>query len=381
MGVAARVALARAHGANSRRMTRTNASRRCVVAVDARAPRVVDDVADIVIIINNRARLCRHTMSDLFVDVDASAVTPVEKACASDASAFDAALARRSMRDDDDEGEDASTSVRRCAAPLDAFIASACVSDDECDALIDAARRAGYTFWHADADAPNRRSFRNADTVEVVSTRAAEELWRRLRAHVTPEITIAGDDETHGAGATGKWVARGINAHLLFNRYEEGGHFSPHTDGATVVDFNTRSMYSVLVYLNDCADGGETVMFAPPKECEPSKFIRDDDARYRWPREWIADAAPAKRGSALVFRQDIPHEGAPVGPGALKLIIRTDVMYERDPPAFADEVGLRAYALHRDAVRAEADGDAMEAMRLFRYCRRLCPAYADFVGI
>ena len=215
----------------------------------------------------------------------------------------------------------------------------------------------------------------------MVSTRAAEELWRRLRAHVTPEITIEREDETHGAGATGKWVARGINAHLLFNRYEQGGHFSPHTDGATVVDFNTRSMYSVLVYLNDCADGGETVMFAPPKECEPSKFIRDDDSRYRWPREWIADAAPARRGSALVFRQDIPHEGAPVGPGAVKLIIRTDVMYERDPPAFADEVGLRAYALHRDAVRAEADGDAMEAMRLFRHCRRLCPEYADFVGI
>ena len=174
---------------------------------------------------------------DLFVDVDASAVTPVEKTCALDSSAFDVALARRSSNDDD-ASTSAGAKARRCAAPLDAFIASACVSDDECDALIDAARRAGYTFWHADADAPNRRSFRNADTVEVVSTRAAEELWRRLRAHVTPEITIEREDETHGAGATGKWVARGINAHLLFNRYEEGGHFSPHTDGATVAGAN-----------------------------------------------------------------------------------------------------------------------------------------------
>ena len=103
---------------------------------------------------------------NLFVDVDASAVTPVEKTCALDSSAFDVALARRSSNDDD-ASTSAGAKARRCAAPLDAVIASACVSDDECDALIDAARRAGYTFWHADADAPNRRSFRNADTVEV----------------------------------------------------------------------------------------------------------------------------------------------------------------------------------------------------------------------
>ena len=87
---------------------------------------------------------------DLFVDVDASAVTPVEKTCALDSSAFDVALARRSSNDDD-ASTSAGAKARRCAAPLDAFIASACVSDDECDALIDAARRAGYTFWHADA--------------------------------------------------------------------------------------------------------------------------------------------------------------------------------------------------------------------------------------
>jgi leukotriene-A4 hydrolase len=56
-------------------------------------------------------------------------------------------------------------------------------------------------------------------------------------------------------------------------------------------------------------------------------------------------------------------------------------MYAREPPAFADAVGAEAYALHKRAVDAETSGDAMEAMRLFRHCRRLCPAYADFVGI
>jgi leukotriene-A4 hydrolase len=56
-------------------------------------------------------------------------------------------------------------------------------------------------------------------------------------------------------------------------------------------------------------------------------------------------------------------------------------MYRREPPLFDDAVGLEAYRLHQDAMRAEASGDAMSAMRLFRHCRRLCPDYANLVGI
>lgn len=122
-------------------------------------------------------------------------------------------------------------------------------------------------------------------------------------------------------------------------------------------------------------------MFAPPAEAERNTFLVDEDERYRWPREWIVDAAPVERGSVLIFRQDIPHEGAPVGANHEKLLIRTDIMYRREPPLFDDDVGARAYALHRDAMAAEADGDAMRAMRLFRHCARLCPQYAELVGI
>ena len=53
----------------------------------------------------------------------------------------------------------------------------------------------------------------------------------------------------------------------------------------------------------------------------------------------------------------------------------------REPPVFADEVGEKAYRLHQDAQTAEAAGDHMAAMRLYRHCRRSCPEYADFVGL
>ena len=43
--------------------------------------------------------------------------------------------------------------------------------------------------------------------------------------------------------------------------------------------------------------------------------------------------------------------------------------------------GREAYALHRDAQAAEGGGTTWAGWRLYRHCRRLCPAYADFVGI
>lgn len=338
----------------------------------------------------------RSSSTSVFVDVDQRSVTPVDKRASASEEAkalFDTALSQRQSADAPP------TRVVTCAAPLDAFIVRGCVGDDECEALMRAAERAGYSFWSAEeesrratagtsesADAANdydRRGsdFRNADTVEVHSTTIADELWRRLRAHVEEEVIVDASHPLAEPGTEGKWVACGVNDHLLFNRYDASGHFSPHTDGATIRDFNCRSLYSVLVYLNDCERGGETSLFVPPSDAAPNKFILDDLNRYRWPKEWIVDAAPVERGSVLVFRQDIPHEGAPVGEGHLKRIIRTDVMYRREPPLFDDAVGLEAYRLHQDAMRAEASGDAMSAMRLFRHCRRLCPDYANLVGI
>lgn len=58
----------------------------------------------------------------------------------------------------------------------------------------------------------------------------------------------------------GEWVATGINPCLLFGRYLQGGHFAPHTDGCTVIDFNNRTLYTVIIYLNDCLVFGLSLM-------------------------------------------------------------------------------------------------------------------------
>lgn len=310
------------------------------------------------------------------VDVDPDAIRPVNKVQASEEHrrALDACLVASTSG-----AEIPKVSKRTFPPPLDAFIVDDLVSASECEALIKCAEGAGYSFWNA---AASTNKFRNSDTVEIHSAAVADELWRRCAHLVVPTVVI---DEGHPMwepGLGGTWEACGVNDHLLFNRYESGGHFSPHTDGASIVDMNRRSLYSMLVYLNRCPVGGGTAMFVPPEGTGMGKFIVDESLGvYRWPDEWKAAVAPVEPGTALVFRQDTSHEGTPVGEGHLKVIIRTDVMYERANPLFTDDVGKQAFDLHRRAQRAEGESDHMTAMRLYRHCRRLCPEYADFVGM
>lgn len=111
----------------------------------------------------------------------------------------------------------------------------------------------------------------------------------------------------------------------------------------------------MLVYLNTCASGGETTLFVVPGDdgarCDEAGggLSPDEAKRLRWPDEWRADAAHVIEGSVFVFSQDLPHEGSPVGDGHRKIIIRTDVMYRRDPPVCADAAGLEAYTLWQQA--------------------------------
>jgi hypothetical protein len=147
--------------------------------------------------------------------------------------------------------------ARKLVAPLDGAILRNVLSKQECNALVSMTDSMGYSFW---ADDERRRDFRSADTVEVESVAFASAVWDRILPHITQlcKVDVTENQARWEREIDGAWTAYGVNHDLLFGRYEEGGHFSPHTDGNTVTDFNNRSLYSMIVYLNDCPDGGST---------------------------------------------------------------------------------------------------------------------------
>lgn len=206
--------------------------------------------------------------------------------------------------------------------PLDGCLVSGLLSPGECAALVAAASGldGGFSPWSTD-EAASR--FRRADTLEAACPFAAAELWARLTPLVPAAVRLGADDTDARCerGLEGDWAAAGLNHCLLFGRYGPGGHFSPHTDGATVVDWNLRSLYSVIIYLDDCPLGGGTALYAAAGDAAERPgglYALDEGGRLRWPGVGHAWVAPCARGSALVFHQGLPHEGVPVGPGCAK---------------------------------------------------------------
>lgn len=73
-------------------------------------------------------------------------------------------------------------------------------------------------------------------------------------------------------------------------------------------------------------------------------------------------------------------EGEPVHTG-YKYIIRTDIMYRRDPPIFDGEMEKEAFRLFQLADLLEADGKSEAACRKYRHACRLSPELARVFGL
>uniref|UniRef100_A0A7S3YUZ8 Fe2OG dioxygenase domain-containing protein n=1 Tax=Lotharella globosa TaxID=91324 RepID=A0A7S3YUZ8_9EUKA len=245
-------------------------------------------------------------------------------------------------------------SRRELKGGLEGFVLDNVLSEKECDSLLEGLASDGHKFTFWNPEAPNRKDTRNVDTVEVYDETLASEIWSRVKDNVTKIIEIPQDNDTWEYGLEGTWVACGINPRLLFARYSPGGHFSPHTDGHVVIDFNHRTLHSVIIYLNTCAEGGATHIFHTA-DMKSKKFVQDSKGRFRFAKDKIADSGIPKAGSMLSFSQHLMHEGEPVGEGCMKYIIRTDVMYKRTPAVCDDSRGIEAYKVFQQASEAEVN--------------------------
>ena len=142
----------------------------------------------------------------------------------------------------------------------DAFFLDGVLTTTECQQLI---RQADglWTFWENDPARP-RISFRNAHTIEVTHQELADRIWHRISDFVRPDVVMLDEDDPRfEIDIEGTWKPYATNPKLLLSRYLEGGHFSPHTDGTTVIDFNRRTFYSCVLFLNSSSWGGHTRLY------------------------------------------------------------------------------------------------------------------------
>lgn len=152
----------------------------------------------------------------------------------------------------------------------------------------------------------NREEGRRVDqrvrdnTVAIVrNPNLAEDLYRRIRPHVPNSMNA----ETHG-NARADLVPVGVFLPLRVYRYEVGQHFGLHEDQSYFGPNGEVSLLTLLVYLNEDFDGGETEF------PEQNQIIQP------------------RTGTILLFQHRVLHAGNRIVRGT-KMVLRTDVLFKR----------------------------------------------------
>ncbi|KAG5481927.1 hypothetical protein LSCM1_05637 [Leishmania martiniquensis] len=275
---------------------------------------------------------------------------------------------------------------------VDCLVLENFLTHEECDQLIAVSEQVGYTFWlqknHHEVDGEAvcdsaSKAVRVVDTIEANFPHLSAKLYERISRVASLDSKCFSEDMPHAdelfeRDLVGTWVPHALSPNLLFGRYHAGGHFMPHVDGATIVDLNTRSFYTLLIYLNDCARGGETYIFAG-EQCNVM-YLDEKENQYRGDPAQRVGAVYPKKGSAAFFYYNLLHEGAPVIQG-YKYICRADVLYRRTPPIFTSDEDVKAFNVYQEARRAESQGDAERACQLFRRVGKLSKGVAAIFQI
>lgn len=271
------------------------------------------------------------------------------------------------------------------------------------------------SFWcYGKENDPSVQAFRNAYTIEIHSSLFCDKIWQRMKhffpsppssppATTTPTSSCSSssscnscssestnpfdihisdnpDDPNYERDLIGHWLPIGLNPDSLFVRYPSEGSFAPHTDGRAIIDFNIRSHYSGVLYLNSVpkSQGAGTRFY----DSKVTKELLKDEIGNRWTGDnsLILDEVEAKEGRFLIFHQSLVHEGVPPISPYLKYIIRSDVIFERTPKICNSLKDQEAYALFRKGEEVAENGEVDLSLQYFKKAFKLSPELAQIMG-
>ena len=173
----------------------------------------------------------------------------------------------------------------------------------ECENMIERVEQLGFAPATVSlATGPQMMTgVRNNDRVKFDDIALADTLWKRLEPHIPTQLE--------------DWTATRLNERFAVYRYTAGQRFKRHQDGVVETDQSEESRFTVLIYLNEECQGGETIFSDADRSGSRVKFINT--------------SVQPETGMILVFNQELWHEGAEVISGT-KYVLRTDVLYKKN---------------------------------------------------
>lgn len=186
----------------------------------------------------------------------------------------------------------------------------------------------------------------------------ASQIFERLSPFLPQTFSVPIEDEFLGPFSKGTWLLKEAHDRISFLKYDVGGKFSLHRDVIFMKNENLRSFYTVLIYLNENYEGGNTII-------------------YNENREVLYEIVP-KTGLAFVMPKRQMHEGCEVMHGT-KHVLRVDVLYERDGELDKSEYSNREIAMKyvKLAANFEKTGYATKAIEYYKKAFKLDPSLED----
>ncbi|KAJ6608292.1 hypothetical protein B0H10DRAFT_2068323 [Mycena sp. CBHHK59/15] len=172
---------------------------------------------------------------------------------------------------------------------------------------------------NAGAHAYTDPSYRNGQRIIYDSFELSEEIFKKVRPHLSDIEEIEETVYVSGQKAVQKWRVVRLNERLRFLRYPEGGFFRQHIDGCYInEETEQRTFYTLQFYLPSDSSGSPESF--RPAEGGTTRFLGRKGA--------YADVQ-ATPGRILVFQHSkLLHTGEEVT-GGVKCTVRSDILYEK----------------------------------------------------
>lgn len=169
------------------------------------------------------------------------------------------------------------------------FVIEDFFTKQECDEFILWSEHKGYEEAKVQIHGKEQlmKGVRNNSRITFIDYDLADRIWKKFQPFA---IKLFANSEVTG-----------LNEMFRFYKYEPGQRFKKHIDGSYIRNAEEASYFTLMIYLNDDFEGGET------------KFDRH--------------TIQPKEGMALIFYHGMKHSGEAIRTG-IKYVLRTDVMYK-----------------------------------------------------
>ena len=215
------------------------------------------------------------------------------------------------------------------------------LTSEECDDIVKHLEEKQFEEMSSKYDREKRSSSR----LIVLDDRLGRTLWRRLKfAHKLSKLIP--NSRPLGFNVQGDWKLSGVNPAMRINKYDSNDFFAPHKDAQYAPNADERSLLSLLIYLNDDYQAGETKFYFPKVQSQidvKGFSIREEiDAYQGLDRGYECICVQPKKGHAVLFTHHLLHEAVPPvfrtsNRCDERIVLRSDVLVQRQnkPLGFA----------------------------------------------